>query len=119
MCYLGRSSESNIFTIENRDETVFLLSHNAIANISKIMYVGGSNLAGVSKRLRDHGFIVKTRDAEDERLTYLVITEKGRKALKNIETEKDRSLVYLLEDFSTNQKKELLGMLIRILKKDL
>ena len=92
---------------------------NTPTNISKIMYVGGSNLAGVSKRLRNHGFIVKSRNSEDERLTFLVITEKGRKALKDIEKEKDRSLEFLLQDFSSNQKKELLGMLIKILKKDL
>ena len=48
---------------------------NTPTNISKIMYVGGSNLAGVSKRLRNHGFIVKSRNSEDERLTFLEITE--------------------------------------------
>ena len=63
---------------------------NTITQVSGIMLVSGANMTGLAKRLERDGFIIRKSDANDERITLLEITPKGRLALKNISGEKER-----------------------------
>ena len=81
---------------------------NKISEISRIMLVPGANMTGIAKRLERDGFLVRKSDAKDERVTILEITPKGRRTLKSIQGNKDRSIETLLKGFSRKDKTELL-----------
>jgi DNA-binding MarR family transcriptional regulator len=89
---------------------------NKISDVSRIMLVPGANITGIAKRLSKEGFIVKKSDPRDDRVTILKITLKGKKALKNIERQKDLRLKLMLKNLSSKQKRDLLDKVKRILK---
>jgi DNA-binding MarR family transcriptional regulator len=90
---------------------------NTITNVSRTMLVSGANMTGVAKRLEKNGFLHRKSDPNDERLTLLVITPKGKKTLKSVEDEKERFLRGYLSAYSSDEKDFLLSMLKRIIKK--
>ena len=92
---------------------------NKISEISRIMLVPGANMTGIAKRLQRDGFLVRNSDPSDERVTILQITPKGEKTLKNIKSEKDRTLDNLLSVFSQEDKMELLDKLKQLIRKSI
>ena len=92
---------------------------NRISEVSKIMLVPGANMTGLAKRLEKNGFIIRKSDPKDERVTLLEITPKGRKTLKNIEQEKDRSTEIMLKGFSQEDIAGLLDNLKRLIKNNM
>ena len=91
-------------------------SQSKMSDISRIMLVPSANITGLAKRLEQAGFIIKKSDPKDERVTILEITPKGKRTLRNIETEKDERLGLMLKNLSKNEKFDLLDMIKRILK---
>lgn len=89
---------------------------NKIGNVSRVMLVPGANMTGIAKRLEKGGFIIRKTDPQDERVTLLQITPKGKKTLKRIEREKDKWLEIILRGFSNEEKTQLLGMVKRLIK---
>ena len=89
---------------------------NKISDVSRIMLVPGANITGIAKRLAKDGFIIKKSDPTDDRVTILEITDKGKKTLKQIESEKDEWLERMLKNVSQVEKRELLDRVKRILK---
>jgi len=92
---------------------------NKISEVSKIMLVPGANMTGLAKRLERDGFIIRKSDSNDERVTILEITPKGKRTLKNIKTEKDRSIELILMGFSEEEKTELLNKLKKLIKNNM
>ncbi len=90
---------------------------NTITNVSRIMLVSGANMTGVAKRLEKSGFLIRRGDANDERITLLEITPKGRQSLKNIREEKDENLNKYMSSFSADEKEEMLSRLKKILRR--
>ena len=90
---------------------------NTITNVSRIMLVSGANMTGVAKRLEKSGFLIRRGDANDERITLLEITPKGRQSLKNICEEKDENLEKYMSNFSADEKEEMLAGLKQILRR--
>ena len=84
---------------------------NKISDVSRIMLVPGANMTGLAKRLEKNGFIIRKSDPKDERVTNLEITPKGKRTLKNIEQEKDRSIENIQMGFSQDDITDLLDML--------
>lgn len=89
---------------------------NKISDVSRIMLVPGANITGLAKRLEKDGFIIKKSNPEDERVTLLEITPKGKKTLQNIEKEKNHWLELMIKNISKKEKVALLEMVKRILK---
>jgi DNA-binding MarR family transcriptional regulator len=89
---------------------------NTITNVSRIMLVSSANMTGVAKRLEKSGFLIRGSDANDERITLLEITPKGRQSLKNICKEKDESLNKYMSSFSADEKEEMLSRLKQLLR---
>jgi MarR family 2-MHQ and catechol resistance regulon transcriptional repressor len=81
---------------------------NTITITSRIMLVSGANMTGVAKRLEKDGFIIRRGDTSDERITWLEITPKGKRTIKNIAAEKDRLIQTCLLDLSEKEKKDVL-----------
>lgn len=92
---------------------------NKISEVSRIMLVPGANMTGIGKRLERNGFLIRKSDPNDERVTIFEITPKGRKTLKNIEQEKDRSIETSLGGFSQNDKTEFLDKLKQLIKNNM
>lgn len=92
---------------------------NTITNVSRIMLVSGANMTGVAKRLEKSGFLIRRGDANDERITLLEITPKGRQSLRNICEEKDENLEKYMSNFSADEKEEMLSKLKQILRRGL
>jgi len=92
---------------------------NKISEVSRIMLVPGANMTGIGKRLERKGFLIRKSDPNDERVTLLEITPKGRRTLKNIEQEKDRSLETILRGFSGEDKTEFLDKLKQLIKNNM
>ena len=80
------------------------------------MLVPGANMTGLSKRLAKDGFILRKRDPQDERVTLLAITRKGRDALKMIEDEKNESIEIILNGFTQEEKHDLLDKIKKLIK---
>lgn len=89
---------------------------NKISDVSRIMLVPSANITGLAKRLEKDGFIIKKSDPEDDRVTLLEITPKGKKTLQNIEKEKDQRLELMMKNLSKKEKVELLDKVKLILK---
>ena len=81
------------------------------------MLVSGANMTGIAKRLEKNGFLIRKNDPNDERVTLLEITPKGRQTLKNISEEKDRQIKKYLESHADQEKHQILSSLKKILKK--
>ena len=87
-----------------------------ITNVSRIMLVPGANMTGIAKRLEKSGFLTRTSDPSDERVTLLKITPKGKTMLAKIEKERDHHMSTMLRGFSDNEKRELLGKVKRLIR---
>ncbi len=92
---------------------------NKISQVSRIMLVPGANMTGIAKRLERDGFLIRKSDSNDERVTILEITPKGKRTLKNIEKEKDRSIEIIVKGFSQKEKTEFLDKLKRLIKNNM
>jgi DNA-binding MarR family transcriptional regulator len=92
---------------------------NKISEVSRIMLVPGANMTGIAKRLERDGFLIRKSDSNDERVTILEITPKGKRTLKNIEKEKDRSIEIIVKGFSQKEKTEFLDKLKRLIKNNM
>ena len=84
---------------------------NTMGNVSKIMLVSGANITPIAKRLEKNGFLIKRNDSNDDRLTILEITPKGRQTIKNIENEKNALVKKYLTGYSDKMKQEFLANL--------
>jgi DNA-binding MarR family transcriptional regulator len=87
-----------------------------ITNVSRIMLVPGANMTGIAKRLEKSGFLTRTSDPNDERVTLLKITLKGKNTLAKIEKERDEHMYTMLEGFTAEEKRELLAKVRRLIK---
>jgi DNA-binding MarR family transcriptional regulator len=92
---------------------------NKISEVSRIMLVPVANMTGLAKRLERDGFLIRKSDSNDERVTILEITPKGKRTLKNMEKEKDRSIEIILKDFSGKEKTEFLDKLKKVIKNNM
>jgi len=91
---------------------------NKISEVSRIMLVPGANMTGIAKRLDRDGFLNRRPDPRDERVTILEITLRGKRTLKNIKKEKDRSIENFLNGFSHKDKTYLLDRVKHLIKKN-
>ena len=105
-------SQYNVLRVLNNSPS----GRNTITNASRIMLVSGANMTGIAKRLEKSGFILLKGDADDERVTMLEITPKGRQALSHIWIEKDELIATYLDSLSADEIVSLLSDIKRILK---
>ena len=97
-------SQYNVLRVLNNSKG----GQNSVTVASKIMLVSGPNMTGVAKRLEKNGFILRKHDSNDERITLLEITPKGRRVIENIQAAHDGNIANYLEGFSAEDKKGLL-----------
>ncbi len=103
-------SQYNVLRILNNSPN----GKNTITITGRIMLVSGANMTGVAKRLEKDGFIIRRGDSNDERVTWLEITPKGKQTIKNISVEKDQLIQTYLMAFPEEEKINVLEGLKRI-----
>jgi DNA-binding MarR family transcriptional regulator len=87
-----------------------------ITDVSRIMLVPGANMTGLAKRLEKNGFIYRKSDPNDERVTILEITQKGKTTLAKIEKERDEHTHAMLKGFLEQDKRYLLEKIKQLIK---
>ncbi|MCX7965828.1 MAG: MarR family transcriptional regulator [Syntrophorhabdaceae bacterium] len=87
-----------------------------IKDICRVMLVPNANITGISKRLEKNGFILRKSDPNDERVTILEITEKGKETLASIEKSRDENMHAMLNGFTDEEKRIFLNNVKRLLK---
>ena len=92
---------------------------NRISEVSRIMLVPGANMTGIAKRLERDGFLIRKSDPNDERVTILEITPKGKKTLKSIEPANEKSAELMLKGFSEEAKMDLLDKLTKLIRNNM
>lgn len=106
-------SQYNVLRVLNNSPD----GQNSVTNASKIMLVSSPNMTGIAKRLEKSGFIIRKNDANDERVTLLEITPKGKAVLINIRATHDENIKNYISEFSAQEKKRLLEDLKQIFNK--
>ncbi len=66
--------------------------------------------------IRKNGFIIRKSYPNDERVTILKITQKGKTTLNNIEKERDEHTHAMLKGFPEDEKIRLLNTIKRLIK---
>ena len=54
---------------------------DTIGSLSKLMGMAGGNTSAMCKKLEKEGYIVRTRDKDDERMVKVSLSDKGNKAI--------------------------------------
>lgn len=91
---------------------------NSVTHASKIMLVSSPNMTGIAKRLEKSGFIIRKNDTNDERVTLLEITPKGKRAVENIDVAHKANMANYLNGFTNDEKRRLLEDLKRLFGND-
>ena len=91
---------------------------NRLGNLAEVMLVASANLTGLSKRLEKMGFIRRGGHPDDERVKMVEIKPKGRRALDELEPEREKKLVEIFKQISNEEKKIMLMNIKTILKKN-
>ena len=84
---------------------------NTIKDVKQIMLTSSANMTGITQRLEKFGFITRKNAPEDDRLRYLIITEKGRLLLKSISEKRGELEQKYLRSYSIEKKEEILSLL--------
>ena len=80
---------------------------NTISRVGKLMLVSGANMTGIAKRLERDGFLMRKGVPEDERVTLLEITMKGRQTLTSIAADRDALIGHYLSDYDEETRQQL------------
>ncbi len=85
-----------------------------MGELSRWLMVSKGNVTGIAERLSADGFIVREPTPTDRRSFVVTLTEKGRKAYKEMELEYEQLLEKLFDDLSPDDSDMFTGMLAKI-----
>ena len=85
-----------------------------MGELSRWLMVSKGNVTGIAERLSEDGFIVREPTPTDRRSFVVTLTEKGRKAYKEMELEYEQLLEKLFNDLSPDDSDMFTGMLAKI-----
>lgn len=83
-------------------------SNTNIGNISEMLDISSPNVSNMCKRLEKHGFIIRNRSQEDERIVTLELTEKGMETLKNINKDLTQKFKPILDSKSDKDFEDII-----------
>ena len=85
-----------------------------MSELSRWLMVSKGNVTGIAERLSEDGFIVREPTPTDRRSFVVTMTEKGRKAYKEMELEYEKLLDKLFDDLTLDDSDMFAGMLAKI-----
>ena len=75
-------------------------------------------VTGLAKNLWRSGLISRRRSAEDQRIVYLSLTDKGRELLDRVDGLRRESMVDMVVRLTTEEAETLLGLIAKVLGQD-
>jgi DNA-binding MarR family transcriptional regulator len=72
----------------------------SVGSICHVIGASGGNASNMCKKLEKEGFIKRIRSKEDERVVELLLTEKGRETIVEIENEMEKKYKPILDSRS-------------------
>lgn len=93
----------------------YLLKHDKLnqKELGEKMGIKESTVARLIDRMEKEGYIERVKDNEDRRITYIVLTENGKKRIEELLPEGQK----MSEDFSEGINDEEIEVFIRVLEK--
>ena len=85
-----------------------------MSELSHWLMVSKGNVTGIAERLSEDGFIRREPTPTDRRSFMVTMTEKGRKAYKEMELEYEKLLDKLFNDMTLDDSDMFTGMLAKI-----
>jgi DNA-binding MarR family transcriptional regulator len=82
--------------------------------LQKLVHIDHAAVTRHLKQLEEKGMVVRRKNPDDQRFTYVSLSEEGRSKIVAYRSEKQRFISNVLADFSEEERKVLLGMLSRI-----
>lgn len=90
---------------------------DTVGNVSKTMLVTSASVSGIAKRMEKAQLLERKNDAQDERLTILQVTSRGRATFCAIREAQEQHTGAYLETYPLRQKEEVLTVLKHIVKR--
>lgn len=83
--------------------------------LAREMVVTPATASSMVKRLEKGGYLIRKRDAEDERVSNIYLTEKGREVSSQLEDMQNKMEQMIFAGFSDEEKKTMRSFLERIM----
>jgi DNA-binding MarR family transcriptional regulator len=90
---------------------------DTVGNVSKKMLVTAASVSGLAKRMEKAHLLERKNDDQDERLTILQVTSRGRETFGAIREAQEQHTGAYLEIYPLRQKKEVLSVLKHIVNR--
>ena len=81
---------------------------HTVGSLAGVTCMAGANISSMCKRLEKQGFLQKKRDTKDERVVLIELTEKGEKAITDI----DRYINERIAMFTAHENAEIFETII-------
>lgn len=98
-------------------ELLYHKGKQTINNLRQRVLVASSSISYVVNELEQDGYIEKQKCTEDKRVTYIHLTDAGRKMMDSVFPEHQEVIEEIMSDLSDEEKHELTEMLKVIGKK--
>lgn len=83
--------------------------------LAREMVVTPATASSMVKRLEKGGYLIRKRDSEDERVSNIYLTEKGREVSSQLEDMQSKMEQMIFAGFSDEEKKTMRSFLERIM----
>lgn len=95
-----------------------LIEHDGVpqSNLSKEMHITPATVSAMVKRMEKRGFVVRKRDAVDERVSNVYITDEGKAMHEKLQSQKFNMENYVFAGFDNKEKEQMEKYLKRILE---
>lgn len=83
--------------------------------LAKELVITPATASAMVKRLEKGGYVIRKRDAEDERVSNVYLTEKGRELSSQLRALKDQMEDLVFDGFATEEKQMMRNYLNRVM----
>lgn len=97
-----------------------LIAHNGRVNISQLcseMSLSKGTVSGIISRLEEAGYVIKIKNEEDKRNTYVAFSDKGKEFANSFRSKINESFDKIFENFTEEEVIELKNNLLKLRKK--
>jgi DNA-binding MarR family transcriptional regulator len=84
------------------------------AALGRRLWIDRSDLHGLLAELEGDGLVARVRDPEDRRRNVVTLTTAGKAALRRLDKRVDAAQSALLEPLSADERREVIGLLERV-----
>ncbi len=85
-------------------------------DLTKDMNVSAPTVSGIISRLEKSGYIKREAAKEDRRVSYLYVTNNGKKITKQLRANIEKRWGYILSKLTVDQGETIIGMMRRLTK---